>query len=381
MSNQRHARALRTRDVNEVFISQLTEREAQLRSNHRWLVSMLNQMSGGQPIDLKYDPPQHLTLSQQADMIDCASHVGAFRMWAKRGRVTYDLNEYMAAELYRSTSDELPGNIFAHLPHINPLIVLPEPWPVRYKTVEGLVRGFYLYGYVQEPEQMAYTDDDVEGLGLLVVIDLLDPETGEVSDQTYMRMNIPTGRERFTISDAVSFAADRAEAVWGRHDPRAVTKLFESILRPALSILVYLCCDNRDVVEPPAVKPTTRKKRKRSHRESRDPFFVEVGWRMGPRLHAARRSAGRLLDGDGIPSGVRHAPHQKCGHFRRFRVGPGKLAEIIRFVMPYWVRLDLLADDEDPITTVVTVDEQRHDPLRRRGLRNPNSQSSHTRAA
>ncbi len=38
--------------------------------------------------------------------------------------------------------------------------------------------------------------------------------------------------------------------------------------------------------------------------------------------------------------------------------------------MPYWVRLDLLPEDTDPITTVVPVDEQRHDPLRRRGLKN-----------
>ncbi|WP_221889561.1 hypothetical protein, partial [Streptomyces sp. WAC02707] len=86
-------------------------------------------------------------------------------------------------------------------------------------------------------------------------------------------------------------------------------------------------------------------------------------------LHAARRAAGRVQEGDGIPSGVQQAPHQRCGHFRRFRIGKARQSVTTRWVMPYWVRLDLLAEDTDPITTVVPVDEQRHDPLRRRGLK------------
>ncbi len=370
MTNRRHSRALKSRDISEVFVAQMEERESQLRRNHLWLAPLLDQLSSGRPVTPHYSRPRGLTPLQQADLIDVASHVGIFRMWARRGRVTYDLNEHLAAELYRSTSDELPGNIFDHLPHINPLVVLPEPWHVRYGSVEGLVRGFYVFGFNQNPEQQTYTDEDIEGLGLLFVIDLLDPETWEVSDQTYVRMNVPTGRQRFTVRQAVTFAAARAEAVWARQqDPRAVNRLFEDMLRPALSVLIYLCVDNRDLVEPPVAKPT-RKHRRRTVSKNRDPFFVEVGWRIGPALHAARRAAGRVLEGDGIPSGVQQAPHQRCGHFRRFRIGKGRAGEITRWVMPYWVRLDLLPEDTDPITTVVPVDEQRHDPLRRRGLKN-----------
>ncbi|MGW4890732.1 hypothetical protein ACWEQL_00455 [Kitasatospora sp. NPDC004240] len=365
--NGRHARALRSRDISEVFVAQLDQRENQLRSNHHWVLPKLDQMSAGRPITLQYTPPRDLTPLQQADVIDVASHIGIYRLWARRGRVTYDLNQHLAAELYRSTSEELPGNLFDQLPHINPLVVLPEPWPVRYGSVEGLVRGFYVFGFNQEPEQVTYTDEDTEGLGLLFVIDLLDPETWEVSDQTYVRMNIPTGRDRFTVSEAVSFAASRAEAVWARQQsPRAVMALFEDMLRPALSILIYLCCDNRELAEPPVIAPT-RKQRRRVGR-NRDPFFVEVGWRIGPQLHAARRAAGRVQDGNGIPSGIEQAPHQRCGHFRRFRIGKGRSGQTTRWVMPYWVRLDQLAEGTDPITTVVPVEEQRHDPLRRRGL-------------
>jgi ABC-type branched-subunit amino acid transport system permease subunit len=64
------------------------------------------------------------------------------------------------------------------------------------------------------------------------------------------RMNIPTSREKFTVSQAVEFAAARAEAHWSRtRNKRAAYALFEELLRPALSILIYLCCDNRDLAE------------------------------------------------------------------------------------------------------------------------------------
>ncbi|WP_439681494.1 hypothetical protein [Embleya sp. MST-111070] len=366
MQNQRHARGFRTHEINEIFVKNLVDQEGALRRDHLWVAPQLDQMSAGLPVR-PYVPPAGLALGDAADLVDVASHVGIWRMWARRGRVTYDLNEHMAGELYRSRTDALPGDVLSRLPHINPLVVLPDPWPASYKGVDGLVRGFFVFGFNQAPEQQTYTDDDIEGLGLLFVVDLLDDQTAEVGSQAYVRMNIPTGLKQFTVSQAVNYAGARAEAHWSRaRDKPAVYAMFEEILRPALSILIYLCCDNRDLADPPVVKPA-KKKRRRVQR-NRDPFVVEVGWRMGPALHAARRAAGRVRQGDGFPSGVRQAPHQRCGHFRRFRIGKGRKGERIRFVMPYWVRLDLLAENEDPITTVVSVDPQRHDPLRRRGL-------------
>ncbi|HWU09673.1 MAG TPA: hypothetical protein VN520_25395 [Streptomyces sp.] len=364
-----HARALRTHDINEVFVQELKAREDQLRSNHVWIAPVLDQLSGGRVVTPPRYVPARFTLADQADLIDEASHVGIYRMWARRGRVTFDVNEHLAAELYRSTYKELPGRIFDHLPYINPLVVLPDPWPIRYQKSDGLVRGFFVHGYNQLPERQTYTDEDIEGLGLLFVIDLLDDDTGEVRQQTYIRLHVPTGLRQFTLKQAVGFAAARAEARWARTpEEKPVLALFEALLKPALSILVYLCCDNRDVVEPPVVKPT-RKKRKRPAPRDRDPFFVEVGWRVGPRLHAARRAAGRVTEGDGVPSGVQRAPHQRAGHFHRYWTGPKRTQEVTMFVEPHWVNFHLLPEDVDPITTVVPVDPQRHDPLRRRGLR------------
>ncbi|WP_331759519.1 hypothetical protein [Streptomyces anulatus] len=372
-----HTRALRTHDINEVFVQELKAREDDLRANHLWIAPVLDQLSGGRAVTPPRHVPPQLTVTDQADLIDEASHVGIYRMWARRGRVTFDVNDSLAAELYRSMYTELPGNIFDHLPYINPLVVLPDPWPVRYQESDGLVRGFFVHGYNQLPERQTYTDEDIEGLGLLFVIDLLDDSTGEVRHQMYIRLQVPTGLNQFTLKQAVGFASARAEARWARA-PKAqsVLALFEALLAPALSILVYLCCDNRDVVEAPVVSPT-RKKRRPQLRKDRDPFFVEVGWRLGPRLHAARRAAGRVLDGGGAPTGVQRAPHQRAGHFHRYWTGPRRTKEITRFVLPHWVNYHLLPEDSDPITMVVPVDPQRHDPLRRRGLRGRRPKAEH----
>ncbi|MFE3631552.1 hypothetical protein [Streptomyces goshikiensis] len=363
-----HARALKTHDINEVFVDELKQREGGLRARHAWLVPALDQLSSGRAITPPR-APAGVSLAEHADLIDIASHVGIYRMWARRGRVTFDLNEHMAAELYRSAYTTLPGNIFDRLPYINPLCVLPDPWPGRYRNTDALVRGFFIHGYNQLPERQTYTDEpDIEGLGLLFVVDLLDQDTGEVRSQTHVRLNIPTGLHQFTLKQAVDFAAARAEAVWSREPTeKPVYQLFEELLKPALSILVYLCCDNRDVVEPPVAAPT-RKSRRNRVRQERHPFFVEVGLRIGPRLHAARRAAGRVRDGDHTPSGVERAPHQRAGHSHRYWTGPKRKREVTLFVAPHWVNFHLL-DGIDPITMVVPVEPQRRDPLRRRGLR------------
>jgi hypothetical protein len=298
-------------------------------------------------------------------------------MWAREGRVTYDLNPYLTEELYRSTYDRLPGNLFSHFPHINPLVVLPDPWPVSLGRHEGLVRGFFTYGFnhSRHPnffQQTLTTREDLEGIGILLVIDLIDLDTGEVRDQTHMTLSVPVGLKEFTLNQAVDFAADRVEVNYANSDEAEVLSLLETALKPALSILVYMCCDNRDAVEPPVVKNTVGRRGKHTPR-NRDPFWVEVGWRMGPRLHAARRLAGRVTGGPETPSGIQRAAHQRVGHFHKFRVGPGRPNErtqlITNWLAPIWVGLDDLPEGVDPITTVVSVDPQRHDPLRRRGLK------------
>lgn len=372
---RRHANAIKANDVTEVFVEELQEREAALRSNHAWVLPMLDQMSAGRPITAT-PKDSGLAIPDEIQLVDVAGHVAVYKLWARRGRVTYDLNEQMAAELYRSTYDTLPGNVFASLPHINPLVVLPDPWPVSLNNIDGLVRGFFIFGYNNEPSQITYTDnEDTDSLAMLFVIDLLDMETGEVRDKTYMRLHVPTTLKEFTFERAAEYSAERVEYkyVGSTKAHKAGTRdLIRQLLRPAVSVLIYLCCDNRDEVPVPVSKPIKRKTRK-SPLPGRDPFFVEVGWRVGPKLHAARRMAGTTLAGPGVPTGITRAAHQRSGHFHKYRVGPGRPDQrtetITRWIGPTWVGLGELPEDADPITTVVPVETQQRDPLRRRGLK------------
>lgn len=364
---KRHASAITNNDVSETFTQGLADVEARLRSEMQWVLPLLDRQVKGLKGPAPGNPERYHGISSDEliDGVTLAEHVVIGKLWGQRGRISYDLNEHFAAELYRSTSDELPGRVFDHVPHINPLVILPDPWPIAC----GLARGFYIYG-LQRPESgrppsVCFTNDpDRYALGLMFVVDLLDKETGEVSEQMHVTARVPTNREKFTLADAVKFSTAKEKQTETR---TVVTGIFEELMRPALSILLYLCCDNRDMVEPVPfdrqLTSTHRKKRDRS------PFFIEVGYRIGPKLHALRRAAGRLIPEQGTPSGVEHAPHQKCGHFKEVRFGPKRSLSTTKWIDPYWVRLDLLEEGADPITTIVGVEEQRHDPLRRRGLK------------
>lgn len=367
---RRHASALTANDVTETFIKCLSDTESRLRSEMQWVLPLLERQAKGMTGQVAGNPELEygISVDELVEGSTLAEHVAIGKMWQRNGRVSYDINEQFAAELYRSTSDRLPGSVFDHLPHINPLVILPDPWAIN----GGLVRGFFIYGLHEGGRDGAvswpcFTNaPERDALGLMFVVDVLNEDTGEVDHQMHVTMHVPTSRQSFTLKDAVrySMAEERHAAV-----SEVVHGIFEELIRPALSLLLYLCCDNRDMVEPiPYQRQHTSAHRGRKQRREREPFFVEVGWRLGVQLHAARRAAGRVLPGQGNPSGVEQAPHQRCGHFRQVKFGPGRSLSTTKWIDPYWVRLDLLEAGADPITTVVGVEEQRHDPLRRRGL-------------
>ncbi len=371
----RHEKAVLANTVSAGFSDSLKQLDDKLRSaeyGRPWVLPWLDRLGKGQLPGL---PPYGEAAMQSvlkvspdeyaATIMDM--HTAAVgRMWSSWGRVTYDLHQGLAAELHRSTSDQIPGSIFEHLPHINPLVVLPEPWIIT----DGLVRGFYVYGLRQDPVRSMLwpcltNDSECVALGMMFVIDLVDKSTGEVTQQIHVTTRIPNFESVFTLEDVVR--ASMADE-YQRAAQEAVDKQFKALMRPALSILVYLTCDNRDLAEP-QVLPQQRQGHPGKRRQDRLPFFVEVGYRIGPGLHGDRRSVGRVSPGESMPSGVEHAPHQKSGHFRRVRFGPRRSLVTTRWIAPYWVRLDLLPEGEEPINTVVAVDSQRHDPLRRRGLK------------
>jgi hypothetical protein len=299
---------------------------------------------------------------------DCA----VAELWKKQGRVIYDLHEELAAALYRSKMDKVPGDLFDHLKHTNPLVVLPDPWPAgkgRGGPAEGYVRCFFIVGWSGKGICNS-NDPDRDGLALMFCYDVVDPETGEmVPGEARDLIPLPMDRDSFSAADVVRFAEEWQGGSGVEREVTDAVKTFRPIIQKAFAVLTYLCVDNRDIEDEPAWKQQTRKKTGKGR--ERAPFWVRVGWFVGQELHTARkRAVDASRSGISIPSGVEYGPQHRAGHFKTVRIGPGKPNERTRkttvWVEPYWTKLEELPEGQDPATQVVPVDSQRGDPFRRR---------------
>jgi hypothetical protein len=299
---------------------------------------------------------------------DCA----VSELWKRNGRVVYDLHPELADALYRSKMTAVPGSLFERIPHINPMVVLPDPWPAgkgRGGFAEGYVRAIYITGY-SGASVCNSNDPTRDGIALMFCYDVVDEETGEmVPGQHRDLIPLPTGKAKFTARDVIEFAESWQGGTMADPGFESAVKTFRPILQKAFAVLTYLCTDNRDVPPDPAWEQQSRKKSGRGRKEP-DPFWVQVGWFVGPQLHTARQRAQNLRPGISVPSGAEYGPQHRAGHFKTVWIGPGKSGQRTQstttWVEPYWTKLEDLPEGQDPATQIVPVDPQRGDPFRRR---------------
>lgn len=294
---------------------------------------------------------------------DAAAQYAVVDLWRKQGRIAYDIHPEVASALYRSDlKGKLPGGLFSRLPHINPLIPLPRPWPFKGGGGhEGVIRAYFLTGRTGSAF-CPTTDGRSEGLNLMPWIDFWNEETGEYDSTVTPSFALPAIDGPFSLDDVIS----STNAWHGTADDGSERKLVKQIIPGALSLLTYLCTDNRDLEEPPPA-PTVGKRQKAP---PRDPFYVRAGWHIGPKLHADRmRAQGRTKDGISTPSGVEYGPQHRAGHFKTIRRGPKLSESSFEWIDPYWTKLDQLNEGEEPATAVVPVDVQQKDPAGQRDIR------------
>lgn len=306
---------------------------------------------------------------------DMMGEVAVSELWKRNGRVMYDLHPELADALYRSKMDRVPGDLFDRLPHINPLVILPDPWPIGARSdglAAGYVRGFFIVGW-SGLGICNSNNPDREGLALLFFYDVMDDDSGEIVPGVHRDLiPLPMDRDSFTATDTVAFAEQWQGTTYDVTQAKDAMKTFRPLIQKAFSVLTYLCTDNRDVQSPPEWTAATRKKTGKNRKAAdRDPFWVRVGWYVGPALHSARqRAVPSARSGVSVPSGVEYGPQHRAGHFKTVWIGPGKTNErrqsTTRWVEPYWTKLEELPEGQDPATQVVAVDAQRGDPLRRR---------------
>lgn len=304
-------------------------------------------------------------------LLDRAASHAVVDLWRRQGRVAFDLHLEMANSLYRTDlKGKLPGELFSRLPYINPMIPLPRAWPLNFSDgAQGLVRAIFLTGHIGRAF-CPTTDPRSEGLCVVPWIDL-NPQAPSYHEILTPIFPLPTTNGPFTFDDVI----DHSNAFHGvegtdKQEQRKQRRIVKQVIPGALSLLTYLCCSNADIQEPPPAQTRTRQHRA----PSRDPFYIQVGWRIGPKLHARReRMAGRIRDGVSIPTGVEQDPQQRCGHYKTIWFGPGRKQWDVKWLNPYWTKLDTL-DDEDyePGTMVVPVDPQHGDPSSHKDIRRAN---------
>lgn len=306
---------------------------------------------------------RQLGFDAMAILMDRAATYAVVDLWRKQGRVAYDVHPEMANSLYRSDlKGKVPGGLFSRLRHINPAIPLPHPWPVKFSAgPTGLIRAFFLTG--RTGRAFCPTKDErSEGLCLVPWIDT-EPEAPTYHDVLTPVFPLPSFGHASTLDDMMEQSYQ-----WHGTEERTPQsrKLIKQILPGAITLLTYLCCKNADIEKPPPLPV----KGKRHQAPPRDPYYVRVGWYVGPKLHAARaRTIGRSRDGVSIPSGVEYGPQHRVGHMKTVWVGPGRTKSESIWVDPYWTKLDQLGEDEEPVTQVVPVDAQQKDPAGHRDVR------------
>lgn len=364
----RTRRAAGTNDAVESILSDITQIGSEMTTIPHAVENAVRLRSGHAALW-----PAEMVKFLDPDQYDAVvGHVARFALvdlWRKQGRVAYDIHPEMANSLYRSDlKGKIPGSLFTRLRHINPMIPLPHPWPFKDEDgAEGLIRGYFLTGS-KNGGFCPTTDKQSENLLLIPWIEF-NTEPG-ITDVGTPMIALPNTDGMVTLADIV----DSTRRWNGVGEEKGDVRMFKQIVPGALTMLSYFCCKNADIQEPPPL-PTKGKRRSGA---PRDPYYVRVGWYVGPKLHDGRvRTSGRVPDGGvSSPSGVEYGPQHRIGHAKTVWVGPGRMKNENIWVDPYWTKLDLkqemLDNGQEPVTQVVPVDHQRGDGSSRRDIRRAN---------
>lgn len=303
--------------------------------------------------------PGLLSDSQVRQMTTLAA---LWRLWAK-GKNVAAMHPDMASELATYRLGTLPGKLFRSLArHPNLMVVFAEPPTVELSVGDGgsgQLLAILFCGRTNPRKLLCLTSDDrMDEVAVTVIAEpraedgsaLPLPPGATAPVLEFAHMSIPArDGDRFTVEDL----AKRLARKRGREEP---TNAERAIVKRALQIAVYLCSSTADLATASTPRGKAAKRGKQQRRWNRPDAFLRLGWRLGPRLKAARaraeearRSARQGADGSGAAGGWRQYPHQRGGHLKTVWYGPGKALSDSRLIEPYWVSQDLLnADGEAP---------------------------------
>ncbi|WP_431972535.1 hypothetical protein [Nocardia sp. bgisy134] len=271
--------------------------------------------------------------------------IESLKVW-QRNRVVYRVHPNLAASLADTEPGAaIPCEVFTRLPHPDPFVAFPTPIPAPHGAdssgmakpavyvgmlVTGLSRGLTLCS-TSDPDLCLL---NVALVGRVHYIGKTQPEYREYS------IRIPCLGDRYTVDEMVETAGQMIATT----DPEARENGAQrNAFRLAVSLLLYLCSGRSDIGARTELTPGKKKRRQRLVPNT----VVDVGFDIGPKLHAASRDASATSSGE---SGSRVRAHIRKAHWHTYWTGPKeqRVAEV-RWLHPILVN----AADRDPSRFVV----------------------------
>ncbi|TMR10996.1 hypothetical protein ETD86_37405 [Nonomuraea turkmeniaca] len=304
----------------------------------------------------------------------------AVRLW-RRHRIAYAIDRTLWEEVGDTDpGDILPANLFDQLPHNDPFIAFPEPLVLNREgdLVEHIV-GVFVTGHLPTSDAAGA---NTTGLGMVAAVasDILSVGQCSTHDDHRAAISLmfagiaygPDGRPHmvngavdlrwthiaFTMEDDQSIATliDHVVAEYGDRVPEnastgaeiSVTGDIAHMLRRAVSLIIYLCAENADIVAAPRA-PANRRRSSRPGQQPKPARVLNVGYRIGAQLRAWRAAIRRSSTGS---TGQSSRPHVRKAHFHTYRHGKGRALRKIRWLSP--IPVNFHGRDADT-TTVIPV--------------------------
>ncbi|MBF6065441.1 hypothetical protein IU500_34480 [Nocardia terpenica] len=257
-------------------------------------------------------------------------------------------------ELAESLADTEPGatipcEVFCRLPHPDPFVVFPTPLPAPHDTGSKPVleppvyMGMLVTGLTNQLELCSTADPRLH----MLTVALISRVHFEGSEPHYpwYGIEIPCFSERFTIEEMIRGVHRALKSSDPAADPNEIEL---NAYRLAVSLLLYLCSDRRDISAPTEVTAN----RKKRHVPGAASTVIDVGFDIGPKLFAARQAA----SAPSADSGKRVRPHIRRAHWHTYWTGPREQPTAdVRWLHPILVH----PEDRDPSRAVVIDTEQR----------------------
>jgi hypothetical protein len=274
----------------------------------------------------------------------CAQDAGTLAVW-ERYKTVYAIDGDLLAELGETADETLvPAGLWQRLGHSDPYVALPEPLVLD--TLDGQeqwIDGFWITGRLMLREN-GYITTSTHAPGNRELGVLTHGRIMHKDGRPFMTpVGLPDANwTRITLADGVTVGEMVSRCLEGFTDQSVEIDWRSDVpimLRKIVSVLVYLCSSNADMVPQPT--PPRARKGKDGKRRPDAPRVIATGFRIGAAIKAYRSTPRGAERGE--PTGRTVAPHIRRAHFQSFRVGPGRPNERteveVKWVAPIPVKM------------------------------------------